>query len=81
MDCDLRKPVLHRYLKAGHNVKGVSNVLSNQCTLDEALQELKEMNLTFLPAGTPPPNPSEMLSQRRCRPWWMPCGKVRFCHP
>ena len=62
-DCDLRKPVLHRYLKAGHNVKGVSNVLSNQCTLDEALHELKEMNLTFLPAGTPPPNPSEMLSQ------------------
>ena len=55
--------LLHRYLKAGHNVKGVSNVLSNQCTLDEALQELKEMNLTFLPAGTPPPNPSEMLSQ------------------
>ena len=55
VDCDLRKPVLHRYLKAGHNVKGVSNVLSNQCTL--------EMNLTFLPAGTPPPNPSEMLSQ------------------
>ena len=41
VDCDLRKPVLHRYLKAGHNVKGVSNVLSNQCTLDEALQELK----------------------------------------
>lgn len=63
VDCDLRKPVLHRYLKAGHNVKDVSNVLSNQCTLDEALQELKEMNLTFLPAGTPPPNPSEMLSQ------------------
>ena len=63
VDCDLRKPVLHRYLKAGHNVKGVSNVLSNQCTLDETLQELKEMNLTFLPAGTPPPNPSEMLSQ------------------
>ena len=26
VDCDLRKPVLHRYLKAGHNVKGVSNV-------------------------------------------------------
>ncbi len=66
VDCDLRKPVLHRYLKAGHNVKGVSNVLSNQCTLDEALHELKEMNhMTFLPAGTPPPNPSEMLSQHQ----------------
>ena len=65
VDCDLRKPVLHRYLKAGHNVKDVFNVLSNQCTLDEALQELKEMNLTFLPVGTPPPNPSEMLSQHQ----------------
>ena len=53
VDCDLRKPVLHRYLKAGHNVKGVSNVLSNQCTLDEALQELKEMNMTFLPPQAP----------------------------
>ena len=40
---DRRKPVLHRYLKAGHNVKGVSNVLSNQCTLDEALHELKDV--------------------------------------
>ena len=75
VDCDLRKPVLHRYLKAGHNVKGVSNVLSNQCTLDEALQELKEMNLTFLPAGTPPPNPSEMLSQPQMQAWSTPCGK------
>lgn len=31
------------------------------------MQELKEMNLTFLPAGTPPPNPSEMLSQPQMR--------------
>lgn len=75
VDCDLRKPVLHRYLKAGHNVKGVSNVLSNQCTLDETLQELKEMNLTFLPAGTPPPNPSEMLSQPQMQAMVTPCGK------
>lgn len=63
VDCDLRKPVLHRYLKAGHNVKGVSNILSNQCKLAEALQELQEEKIDFLPAGTPPPNPSEMLGQ------------------
>ena len=63
VDCDLRKPVLHRYLKAGHNVKGISNILSNQCKLGEALQQLERFNITFLPAGTPPPNPSEMLSQ------------------
>ena len=63
VDCDLRKPVLHRYLRAGHNVKGVSNILSNQCTLGEALKELEDYKIAFLPAGTPPPNPSEMLSQ------------------
>lgn len=63
VDCDLRKPVLHRYLKAGHNVKGVSNLLSNQCGLEEALQQLERFNIAFLPAGTPPPNPSEMLGQ------------------
>ena len=64
VDCDLRKPVLHRYLKAGHNLKGVSNVLSRQVALSDALVELKGIpNLTFLPAGTTPPNPSELLSQ------------------
>lgn len=63
VDCDLRKPVLHKYLKAGHNVKGVSNVLSHQCSLEDALVHLDEFNITFLPAGTPPPNPSELLGQ------------------
>ena len=64
VDCDLRKPVLHRYLKAGHNLKGVSNVLSRQVALSDALVEPKGIpNLTFLPAGTTPPNPSELLSQ------------------
>ena len=64
VDCDLRKPVLHRYLKAGHNLKGVSNVLSRQVALSDALVDLKDIpNLTFLPAGTTPPNPSELLSQ------------------
>ena len=54
----------HRYLKAGHNLKGVSNVLSRQVALSDALVELRDIpNLTFLPAGTTPPNPSELLSQ------------------
>lgn len=63
VDCDLRKPILHKYLKAGHNTKGVSNVLSNQSTLEETIVRLERYGLQFLPAGTPPPNPSELLSQ------------------
>ena len=65
VDCDLRKPVLHKYLKAGHNVKGVSNIVSNQCKLEEALLRLEQFKITFLPAGTPPPNPSELLGSAR----------------
>lgn len=65
VDCDLRKPVLHKYLKAGHNVKGVSNIVSNQCKLEEALLRLEQFKIIFLPAGTPPPNPSELLGSAR----------------
>ena len=65
VDCDLRKPVLHKYLKAGHNVKGVSQSVSNQCKLEEALLRLEQFKITFLPAGTPPPNPSELLGSAR----------------
>lgn len=58
VDCDLRKPVLHRYLKAGHNLKGVSNVLSRQVALSDALVELKDIpNLTFLPGRHHPSQP------------------------
>lgn len=63
IDCDLRKPVLHKYLKLGHNKKGLSNVLSNECTLEEALIQLDQQSVYVLPAGTPPPNPSELLGQ------------------
>lgn len=42
VDCDLRKPVLHRYLKAGHNLKGVSNVLSRQVALSDAVKTALE---------------------------------------
>ena len=81
VDCDLRKPVLHRYLKAGHNVKGVSNVLSNQCTLDEALQELKEMNSDFPARRHPAAEPlrdAEPAADAGYGGYSAP--EVRFCH-
>lgn len=67
MDCDLRKPILHRYLKAGHNLKGVSNVLSNQATLEKSVIHLGTENLDFLSAGAPPPNPSELLGSSKMK--------------
>lgn len=65
VDCDLRKPVMHKYLKIGHNTRGVSNVLSGQCTMEEAIVHLEGSSVYVLPAGTLPPNPSELLSQKQ----------------
>lgn len=63
LDCDLRKPVLHKYLKLGHNRNGLSNVLSNECALEDALIKMDERSVYILTAGTLPPNPSELLAQ------------------
>lgn len=67
VDCDLRKPVLHRYLKAGHHPQGVTDVLAGKIKLDDAIVKYKDFRLFFLPAGTIPPNPSEILSHQRMR--------------
>ncbi len=60
VDGDLRRPALHTYLNSLGQV-GFSSVLSGGATLSEVLQETSFANLTFLAAGTTPPNPSELL--------------------
>ncbi len=64
IDCDLRKPRMHRALGLSNNV-GVSNVLSGLATLDEAIQKSRFENLDVLSSGLIAPNPSEMLASDR----------------
>jgi len=60
VDCDLRKPVLHKIF--GHrNVQGLMNVLAGERDLQEVAHEPLE-NLEVLSAGPMPPNPAEVLS-------------------
>jgi len=60
VDTDMRRPRLHRAF--GRNAKhGVSSVLVGAATLDEALQTTEVPNLSLLPCGPIPPNPSELL--------------------
>lgn len=63
VDGDLRRPSLHNYLNALGQV-GFSSVLSGGATLAQVLQETTFGNLTFLGAGTAPPNPSELLGSQ-----------------
>lgn len=60
VDCDLRKPSVHKNFKIS-NLSGLSEVLIGKANLDEVVQSRNE-NLDILPSGKIPPNPSEMLS-------------------
>lgn len=62
IDCDLRKPSLHKMFNVS-NVKGLSEVLIGTEELNETIQEYSN-NLDILTSGTIPPNPSEMLGSK-----------------
>jgi capsular exopolysaccharide synthesis family protein len=57
---DLRRPRVSDYLGIERSV-GLTNVLAGQAKIDEVLQPWGRGNLTVLPSGTVPPNPSELL--------------------
>ena len=61
IDADLRKARLHRILGVSNRI-GLVNVLAEGLALDAALQSTPVDNLTVLPSGPYPPNPSELLA-------------------
>ena len=62
VDCDLRKPVLHKYMKSTKGRKGLTNVLAGEVELENCIARFKDVNISALVAGTIPPNPSELLA-------------------
>lgn len=62
VDCDLRKPSLHRKFKIS-NMIGLSDILIGKEKIQDAVHEYNE-HLDILPSGKLPPNPSEMLGSR-----------------
>jgi len=60
VDCDLRRPTLHRKLKIS-NLVGLSEILIGKTSLEETVQKYND-NLDILSSGKIPPNPAEMLS-------------------
>jgi polysaccharide biosynthesis transport protein len=62
IDADLRRPSIHKALGLGPRI-GLSNVLTGGATLAQAtLRSPLLPNLYILPAGTPPPNPAELMA-------------------
>ena len=68
MDCDLRKPTIHRMFGFdSKGLKGLSDYLSAGIPLSSVLRKTAVNKLTILPAGPIPPNPSELLSSEQMR--------------
>jgi polysaccharide biosynthesis transport protein len=67
IDADLRRPSIHKTLGMGPR-SGLSNVLTGSATLQQAITQSSALpNLSVLPAGTPPPNPAELLASSNMR--------------
>lgn len=62
IDCDLRKPSIHKKFRISNNI-GLSDVILDNSKLDKALIKRNDY-LDILPAGKVPPNPSELLGSK-----------------
>lgn len=62
IDCDLRKPSLHKKFRISNN-RGLSDVIIDRDKLNKCIQKRAEY-LDILTAGKIPPNPSEMLGSQ-----------------
>jgi exopolysaccharide/PEP-CTERM locus tyrosine autokinase len=66
LDCDLRQPKVHTML--GIDVKeGLADYLSNDIEFSDLLYKTDIGRLTLLGAGTPPPNPSELIGSEKMK--------------
>lgn len=67
VDADLRRPSVHKTLGIGPR-SGLSNVLTGSATLEQTIAPSPLLpNLFVLPAGSPPPNPAELLASSNMR--------------
>ncbi|PKD99978.1 CpsD/CapB family tyrosine-protein kinase [Macrococcoides caseolyticum] len=64
LDGDLRKPTV-QHTFAAKNVFGLSNLITDQITIENAVQNTQIENLSIMTSGPIPPNPSELLASNR----------------
>lgn len=66
VDCDLRKPAVHKVLGLG-NQRGLTTLFSSGSPIERVIQKLSIANVSVLPSGPIPPNPSEMISSAKMK--------------
>ncbi|HEY4554635.1 MAG TPA: CpsD/CapB family tyrosine-protein kinase [Bacillaceae bacterium] len=63
VDADMRKPTVH-YTFGMTNTLGLTNVLTRQATIEEAVKPSNVELLDIMTSGPIPPNPAELLSSK-----------------
>jgi capsular exopolysaccharide synthesis family protein len=66
IDCDLRRPKIHRSLGLDPRA-GLGEILLGNATFEDAVAHVDGIGLEVLPVRTPPPNPSELLASSQMR--------------
>lgn len=66
IDADLRRPVVAKEFGIDGSV-GLSQLIAGAVEMDDVLHQTQHANLSILPAGQIPPNPSELLGSQRMR--------------
>jgi capsular exopolysaccharide synthesis family protein len=66
IDCDLRKPAVHKIFNSPRT-PGMIDYLTGNAELNEIIKESDLENLDYITAGTIPPNPAEMLDSKEMR--------------
>jgi len=64
VDLDLRKPRMHHMFET-QKTPGVTNYLFGDIELEKVIRKSHLENLYYIPAGTIPPNPSEVLASEQ----------------
>jgi|GEM_PF-92006 len=66
IDCDQRKPILHRVFFVSNQL-GISDLLVGNAKLAGAIKNTDIENLSILTSGTRPPNPAELLASSKMK--------------
>ncbi|MYL40677.1 polysaccharide biosynthesis tyrosine autokinase [Virgibacillus massiliensis] len=66
IDADLRKPTVH-YTFRLDNLRGLSNILVGENTVEEVINRSDVDHLDVMPCGPIPPNPAELLASRKMK--------------
>lgn len=65
VECDLRKPILRKYLKRELGQVGLSAYLAGVADVQACIADVPELGISIIGAGAAPVNPSELLNSAR----------------